>query len=35
VAAACSINPTGQADPNRLTGGDLLAAITEAKEGLG
>jgi SpoVK/Ycf46/Vps4 family AAA+-type ATPase len=32
VAAACSINAAGQADPNRLTGSDLLAAIAEAKE---
>jgi hypothetical protein len=32
VAAACSINAAGQADPNQLTGEDLLAAIAEAKE---
>ena len=32
VAAACSSNPAGQADPDRLTGEDLLAAIAEAKE---
>jgi pachytene checkpoint protein 2 len=32
VAAACSINAAGQADPNRMTGEDLLAAIAEARE---
>lgn len=32
VAAASSINAASQADPNRLTGSDLLAAIAEAKE---
>jgi SpoVK/Ycf46/Vps4 family AAA+-type ATPase len=32
VAAACSINPDGRADPNNLTGVDLLAAIHQMKE---
>lgn len=33
VAAACSVRPEAQADPNNVTVDDLVAAITEAREG--
>lgn len=33
VAAACSIRPEAQADPNNMTADDLVASINEAQEG--